>query len=89
MSSAFLKAQWGVRLSSAFFTNKMAVQVDSAEGGVRVNSAFFDKGVAGRGSQTTGRRGGVQPKAKKKSDPHQFEGGSGQQPACCNCGNFG
>ena len=23
---------------------------------------------------------------KKKSDPHHFEGGSGQRPACCNCG---
>ena len=29
--------------------------------------------------------GGGRPKAEKKSDPHQFEGGSGQRPACCNC----
>ena len=29
--------------------------------------------------------GGSAEGRKKKSDPHQFEGGSGQRPACCNC----
>ena len=47
------------------------------------------KGVAGRGSRTKGRRGGVRPKAeKKKSDFHQFEGGNGQRCACCIFGCF-
>ena len=30
-----------VEMNSAFFKNKMAVQVDSADGGVHVSSAFF------------------------------------------------